>query len=177
MYWLLVIFLGLFCTACTGITGNNNSVLSDVDKNLSNQEIVKFMCPQSIMWPLYSGNINIISKFNHVSNKKWIILQSEKNVHVVSFASGSVLYVGKNVGELGNLVIIVHDDKHLTSLYANLGDVYVKIDQVVKKGTKIAKLNNKLKRKNYLYNIKDANKLYFQLKYLDNPVNPLECLQ
>ena len=68
-----------------------------------------------------------------------IDIRVEKDPGVYASAPGDVAYVGNEVEGYGNLVILRHGRKTF-SIYAYLGEIFVKKDQKVETGHKLAQV-------------------------------------
>jgi lipoprotein NlpD len=85
---------------------------------------------------------------------------------IVASAKGKVTYVGSGIRGLGKLLIIQHSDEFLT-VYAHTSQIFVKEQQTVERGQKIAEIGTS-----------DADKpmLHFQIRKLGRPLDPKQFL-
>lgn len=81
-------------------------------------------------------------------------------------ADGRVVYAGAGLRGYGNLVILKHNNTFLTA-YAHNQKLFVKEDQSVRKGQKIAEMGSS-----------DAErvKLHFEIRRQGKPVDPAKYL-
>jgi lipoprotein NlpD len=86
---------------------------------------------------------------------------------VVAAAAGRVVYAGSGLGGYGNLVILKHNNRYLTT-YAHNQAVLVKEGQSVRKGEKIAEMGS---------SDADRVKLHFEIRRKGKPVDPQPYLQ
>lgn len=91
---------------------------------------------------------------------------AEKGTPVYSLAEGTVIEADKK-GNYGNTVVIQHAD-NMRSLYAQLSEILVKKDQVIKKGEIIGKVGNS--------GLSTAPHLHFEIRQNNQPVNPADYL-
>jgi len=91
-----------------------------------------------------------------------LIIKGKTGSSVISSASGKVSKVDWMRG-FGHYVVVEHQNKYL-SIYANLGKIFVKKGQKIKKGKAIGRL------------AKTENCLHFQIGHLGEPKNPLAYL-
>ena len=85
---------------------------------------------------------------------------------VLAAADGRVLYVGSGVRGYGNLVIVKHN-ANIVSVYAHNRANFVKEQDAVKKGQKIAEMGS---------SDSDQVKLHFEIRNLGKPVDPQKYL-
>lgn len=86
---------------------------------------------------------------------------------VVAAADGRVVYAGSGLRGYGNLVILKHKNRYLTT-YAHNQAVLVKEGQSVRKGEKIAEMGS---------SDADRVKLHFEVRRKGKPVDPQPYLQ
>lgn len=94
-----------------------------------------------------------------------IMAKAGSNVKTIS--SGVVIYVGRDIKALGNIILIQHKGGWV-SVYGYLGSLYVKKGEEVKRGTIIATVAK-------LSNLK-VSQLHFELRQNITPKDPLEYL-
>lgn len=115
----------------------------------------------SWMWP---ADGKIISTFS--DGKKGIDIAGKMGQPVFAAGAGKVLYAGSGIRGYGNLVIVKHTN-NLLSAYAHNKTIFVKEDQTVSKGQKIAEMGN---------SDSDAVKLHFEIRQQGKPVDPSKFL-
>jgi lipoprotein NlpD len=114
------------------------------------------------IWP---GGGQVLAGFDESKNKGLDIGGSAGDL-VLAAADGKVVYAGSGLRGYGNLIILKHNNTYLTA-YAHNQALYVKEDQTVKKGQKIADMGST-----------DAErvKLHFEIRRQGKPVDPLKYL-
>lgn len=115
----------------------------------------------SWMWPAEG---KVIASFS--DGKKGIDIAGKLGQPVVAAGAGKVLYAGSGIRGYGNLVILKHTN-NLLSAYAHNKTIFVKEDQTVNKGQKIAEMGN---------SDADAVKLHFEIRQQGKPVDPSKFL-
>jgi lipoprotein NlpD len=115
----------------------------------------------SWMWPAEGKVIGTFS-----DGKKGIDIAGKIGQPVLAAGSGKVLYAGSGIRGYGNLVIVKHTN-NLLSAYAHNKTIFVKEDQTVNKGQKIAEMGN---------SDTDAVKLHFEIRQQGKPVDPSKFL-
>ncbi|WP_261789594.1 peptidoglycan DD-metalloendopeptidase family protein [Buchnera aphidicola] len=116
-------------------------------------------------WPIKNPKIQSFSRFR-INNRHGIEISGFKGQPVLAAASGEVVYVDDYFENYGKLIIIKHKDNYL-SIYGFNKSILVKQKDQVYKNQKIATmgmLNNNLA------------KLYFEIRYKGEPINPLNLL-
>lgn len=97
-----------------------------------------------------------------------INIAAKKGSAVKASAAGKIVYVGNALKGYGNLIIIKHKNNFLTA-YAHNEEVYVRKNQKVKQGEKIAAVGN-------TGNV-NRSQLYFGLRKGKKPLNPKPYLE
>ncbi len=115
----------------------------------------------SWIWP---ADGKVIATFSE--GKKGIDIAGKLGQPVVAAGPGKVLYAGSGIRGYGNLVIVKHSN-NLLSAYAHNKTIFVKEDQTVSKGQKIAEMGN---------SDSDAVKLHFEIRQQGKPVDPSKFL-
>lgn len=115
-----------------------------------------------LAWPAKGP---VITKFNG-QGSKGIDIAGEAGSTIRAAAAGKVTYSGKGIRSYGNLLIIQHDNAHLT-VYAHNQSLLVKEGQSVKAGDAIATMGSS-----------GANrvKLHFELRVRATAVDPMPYL-
>ena len=113
------------------------------------------------VWPAEG---KIISHFSE--GKRGIDIAGKMGQPVLAAGSGKVLYAGSGIRGYGNLVIVKHSN-NLLSAYAHNKTIFVKEDQNVTKGQKIAEMGN---------SDSDEVKLHFEIRQQGKPVDPSKFL-
>ncbi|HZW13592.1 MAG TPA: peptidoglycan DD-metalloendopeptidase family protein [Noviherbaspirillum sp.] len=115
----------------------------------------------SWMWPAEG---KVISAFSE--GKRGIDIAGKMGQPVLAAGAGKVLYAGSGIRGYGNLVIVKHSN-NLLSAYAHNKTIFVKEDQSVTKGQKIAEMGN---------SDTDEVKLHFEIRQQGKPVDPSKFL-
>ncbi|WP_460836748.1 peptidoglycan DD-metalloendopeptidase family protein [Noviherbaspirillum agri] len=115
----------------------------------------------SWMWPAEG---KVISAFSE--GKRGIDIAGKMGQPVLAAGAGKVLYAGSGIRGYGNLVIVKHSN-NLLSAYAHNKTIFVKEDQSVSKGQKIAEMGN---------SDTDEVKLHFEIRHQGKPVDPSKFL-
>jgi lipoprotein NlpD len=115
----------------------------------------------SWMWPAEG---KVVAHFS--DGKKGIDIAGKLGQPVYAAGAGKVLYAGSGIRGYGNLVIVKHTN-NLLSAYAHNKTIFVKEDQTVNKGQKIAEMGN---------SDTDAVKLHFEIRQQGKPVDPSKFL-
>ncbi|HJV73775.1 MAG TPA: peptidoglycan DD-metalloendopeptidase family protein [Noviherbaspirillum sp.] len=115
----------------------------------------------SWIWPVDG---KVISGFSE--GKRGIDIAGKMGQPVLAAGSGKVLYAGSGIRGYGNLVIVKHSN-NLLSAYAHNKTIFVKEDQSVNKGQKIAEMGN---------SDTDEVKLHFEIRQQGKPVDPSKFL-
>jgi lipoprotein NlpD len=115
----------------------------------------------SWMWPAEG---KVISSFGE--GKRGIDIAGKMGQPVLAAGAGKVLYAGSGIRGYGNLVIVKHSN-NLLSAYAHNKTIFVKEDQSVTKGQKIAEMGN---------SDTDEVKLHFEIRQQGKPVDPSKFL-
>jgi lipoprotein NlpD len=137
------------------VTTTNNNVV--VVKNANND----------FSWPL---NGVVLKNFGDSNNGKFfdgIIIKGNKGEAIKSAGDGEVVYVGNELKDLGNIVIIKHKNNWLT-IYGYCDSVNIKIKDVVKKGEVIASVGKSGSAADY--------QLYFAIRRGKVAVDPIKYL-
>jgi lipoprotein NlpD len=113
------------------------------------------------IWPAEG---KVIAGFS--DGKKGIDIAGKLGQPVLAAGSGKVLYAGSGIRGYGNLVIVKHTN-NLLSAYAHNKTIFVKEDQTVNKGQKIAEMGS---------SDTDAVKLHFEIRQQGKPVDPSKFL-
>ncbi|NEX62610.1 peptidoglycan DD-metalloendopeptidase family protein [Noviherbaspirillum galbum] len=115
----------------------------------------------SWVWP---ADGKIVSNFGE--GKRGIDIAGKLGQPVLAAGAGKVLYAGSGIRGYGNLVIVKHSN-NLLSAYAHNKAIFVKEDQTVTKGQKIAEMGN---------SDADSVKLHFEIRQQGKPVDPSKFL-
>jgi lipoprotein NlpD len=117
----------------------------------------------SVSW-IWPADGKVVGTFS--DGKKGIDIAGKIGQPVLAAGSGKVLYAGSGIRGYGNLVIVKHSN-NLLSAYAHNKTIFVKEDQTVTKGQKIAEMGN---------SDSDAVKLHFEIRQQGKPVDPSKFL-
>jgi lipoprotein NlpD len=117
----------------------------------------------NIAW-IWPAEGRVISSFS--DGKRGIDIAGKMGQPVVAAGAGKVLYAGSGIRGYGNLVIVKHSN-NLLSAYAHNKTIFVKEDQNVSRGQKIAEMGN---------SDTDEVKLHFEIRQQGKPVDPSKFL-
>ncbi len=115
-------------------------------------------------WPAQGRIISYYSNKGTVN--KGINLEGKRGEPVYAAASGKVVYVGSGLLGYGNLIIINHNQEYL-SAYAHNSNIFVKENENVNVGEKVAEIGNSGATRTMLH---------FEIRKDGKPVNPLRYL-
>ncbi|RZI40567.1 LysM peptidoglycan-binding domain-containing protein [Herbaspirillum sp. HC18] len=118
---------------------------------------------ENIAW-IWPAEGKVIGHFGE--GKRGIDIAGKMGQPVLAAGSGKVLYAGSGIRGYGNLVIVKHSN-NLLSAYAHNKTIFVKEDQNVTKGQKIAEMGN---------SDSDEVKLHFEIRQQGKPVDPSKFL-
>lgn len=118
---------------------------------------------ESIAW-IWPAEGKIVAAFSE--GKRGIDIAGKMGQPVLAAGAGKVLYAGSGIRGYGNLVIVKHSN-NLLSAYAHNKTIFVKEDQNVIKGQKIAEMGN---------SDTDEVKLHFEIRQQGKPVDPSKFL-
>ncbi|GIZ52598.1 peptidoglycan DD-metalloendopeptidase family protein [Noviherbaspirillum aridicola] len=118
---------------------------------------------ENIAW-VWPAEGRIVSTFG--DGKRGIDIAGKLGQPVVAAGAGKVLYAGSGIRGYGNLVIVKHSN-NLLSAYAHNKTIFVKEDQNVSKGQKIAEMGN---------SDSEEVKLHFEIRHQGKPVDPTRFL-
>ncbi len=116
---------------------------------------------------LFPTKGKIIGSFSSKENgNKGIDIAGKKGQPIVAAAAGTVVYSGNALRGYGNLLIIKHNETHL-SAYAHNEKLLVKDQEKVKAGQKIATMGD---------TDADRTKLHFEIRYRGKSIDPMRFL-
>lgn len=118
---------------------------------------------ENIAW-IWPAEGKVVAGFSE--GKRGIDISGKMGQPVLAAGSGKVLYAGSGIRGYGNLVIVKHSN-NLLSAYAHNKTIFVKEDQSVTKGQKIAEMGN---------SDTDEVKLHFEIRQQGKPVDPSKFL-
>lgn len=118
---------------------------------------------ENIAW-IWPADGKVVGTFSE--GKRGIDIAGKLGQPVLAAGSGKVLYAGSGIRGYGNLVIVKHSN-NLLSAYAHNKTIFVKEDQTVAKGQKIAEMGN---------SDSDSVKLHFEIRQQGKPVDPSKFL-
>lgn len=114
------------------------------------------------IWPVQGA---LLAGFDEAKNKG-LDIAGKTGDPVMASADGRVVYAGAGLRGYGNLVILKHNNTFLTA-YAHNNKLFVKEDQNVRKGQKIAEMGS---------SDADRVKLHFEIRRQGKPVDPAKYL-
>lgn len=111
-----------------------------------------------------SGSVQ--SKFgrNNNSFNDGVLMSLGADRAVLSVADGSIVYVGREMREYGNMIIIQHNNDVISS-YSHIDTTNAKIGETVKKGQIIGHINDQ--KSNLLFSIRINGKAVDPIKYIN----------
>ncbi|MBA3772289.1 MAG: peptidoglycan DD-metalloendopeptidase family protein [Ramlibacter sp.] len=115
-------------------------------------------------WPTAAGAA-VLAGFDEQRNKG-LDIAGKSGDPVLASADGRVVYAGAGLRGYGNLIILKHNNTFL-SAYAHNQALFVKEDQTVRKGQKIAEMGS---------SDADRVKLHFEIRRQGKPVDPAKYL-
>ncbi len=116
----------------------------------------------AFLWPAQG---NLLGGFDEARNKG-VDIGGKAGDPVWAAADGRVVYAGSGLRGYGNLIIVKHNNTYLTA-YAHNQALFVKEDQDVKRGQKIAEMGN---------TDADQVKLHFEIRRQGKPIDPARLL-
>jgi lipoprotein NlpD len=114
------------------------------------------------IWPVHGA---LIAGFDEAKNKG-LDIAGKAGDAVMASADGRVVYAGAGLRGYGNLIILKHNNTFLTA-YAHNQKLFVKEDQTVRRGQKIAEMGS---------SDADRVKLHFEIRRQGKPVDPAKYL-
>lgn len=118
---------------------------------------------ESLSW-VWPAEGKVVANFSE--GKRGIDIAGKMGQPVLAAGAGKVLYAGSGIRGYGNLVIVKHSN-NLLSAYAHNKTIFVKEDQTVAQGQKIAEMGN---------SDADEVKLHFEIRKQGKPVDPSKFL-
>jgi murein DD-endopeptidase MepM/ murein hydrolase activator NlpD len=118
----------------------------------------------AFVWPVQG---EIISNFGGEPKNDGINIQASENTPVIAVADGEVMYSGDELKDFGNLLLVKHDNGHVTA-YAHLGERLVQKGDKVKQGKTIGKVGK-------TGGVKEPQ-LHFEIRKGKQPVDPAKFL-
>jgi lipoprotein NlpD len=116
------------------------------------------------IWPVQG---TVINKFESKGiGNRGLDIAGRRGEPVRAAASGRVVYSGEGLRGYGRLIIIKHNDDFL-SAYAHNDKIFVKENELVKAGQKIASMGS---------SGAERTKLHFEIRLRGKPVDPLNYL-
>jgi lipoprotein NlpD len=116
------------------------------------------------VWPTTGSIVRSFGSGDPVS--KGIQISASEGTDVVSAIDGVVVYSGAGLRGYGNLLIVKHDDSHL-SAYAYNRELLAQEGDQVRAGQKIATVGT---------DAEGNNRLYFEIRLDGTPVDPIRYL-
>jgi len=117
----------------------------------------------SFLWPVKGSIVNSFGENSNNIVNKGVNIRAKSGDDIIAAENGKIMYADFVKG-WGRIVIIKHPDSFYT-VYANLGDVYVREGTIVKRAEAIGKLSANSNTENRI--------LHFEIrkKYIaDNPL-------
>lgn len=136
----------------------NNSLK---EKNNIHLQKKNFFISDIWCWPVNDLTFKKLSNFK-INNYQGFEIPGFKGQSIFSVAAGEVVYVDSSFKDYGQLIIIQHKNNYL-SIYGFNQSILVKQKDKVHKKQKIATMGS-LDNKSF--------KLYFEIRYKGEPINP-----
>lgn len=136
----------------------------DFKKNNSRLKIQSSIFSKNWNWPVNTKNIQYF--YNVKSKNKEMEISGFKGQPIFSVADGKVVFVTDLFEKYGRLIIIKHDEDYL-SIYAFNDLILVKLGDKVRANQKISTMGLSEKK---------LVRLYFEIRYRGESVNPLSIL-
>ncbi|MBL7069488.1 MAG: peptidoglycan DD-metalloendopeptidase family protein [Candidatus Omnitrophica bacterium] len=121
----------------------------------------------SFIWPIKGKILSFCGSYKDGVKNKGIDIKARHGEAVVASRSGKVTFVEENMKGFGKTIIINHDEKYST-VYAYNSQLLVKVGQVVKQGTVIAKAGQSGRAA--------TPRLHFEIRKKHEPQNPFYFL-
>ena len=147
---------------------NDKQISKNNDKPVISKKSEK-KCEFHFLWPLQSKKI--LKQYGEILKNgiknDGIVIESVVDSKVLASYDGEVVYVGNDIPEYGNLMMIKHKDNWIT-IYGYLKSSYKKNGDKVSKGDEIAKTGE----------TGDAvsPSMYFSIRKVKTPYNPELCI-
>lgn len=157
----------------------------EVKASSKSSKAIKKIAKNSLSWPIREP-FKITRKFGkQVEGSATIFLpgidiSSNQERNVLASEDGVVIYKGLPAGEssptYGKVIMIAHEDQEgkFVTLYGNLTNIQVALDQYVRRGEKIARISDD---QNLSSALGSAPRLYYQVIVNLEPQNPLDWLE
>jgi murein DD-endopeptidase MepM/ murein hydrolase activator NlpD len=127
------------------------------------EEKVEKPAEVTFVWPVEGAVIKDFTAGNHDG----INIKVEEGTPVKAAASGEVIYVGNEIKNLGNLVLVKHDNGYVTA-YSHLSETLVKKGDTVKQGAQLATAGSSGEV--------SSPQLHFEIREGKKPINPMNKL-
>lgn len=150
------------------VSNEKKEAFSSVDKNKVAQSPLILSASPSLskrgwIWPVKGR-----PDYKKAASRKGIYVYAVPAADIFAVNNGRVIYVGTELKEYGKLILISHAESYL-SVYADNGSIYVKVDQDVKQGEKIAAAVN-------TQGVDSKAKIYFELRKSGTGIDPINIL-
>ncbi|MFD2178668.1 murein hydrolase activator NlpD [Veronia pacifica] len=148
-------------------TNKKNNTDNNKSTNSSNPaKKVKVSTSKKISWS-WPVSGKVIEKFSSTElGNKGVDIAGRRGSNIAASADGKVVYAGNALRGYGNLIIIKHNDDFL-SAYAHNDRIFVREQQSVSKGQKIASMGS---------SGTNTVRLHFEIRYKGKSVDPLRYL-
>ncbi len=129
------------------------------------KEVTVPATPPRFEWPVQG---KVVSSYGTAGGQRndGIDIAADKGAPVRAADSGTVVYAGNEVKNMGNLVLVSHQGGYITA-YGNNDSVLVKKGDVVKKGQEIAKVGA---------NSAGEARLHFEVRHSNKTIDPMTVL-
>lgn len=117
----------------------------------------------TFIWPVEGAVIKDFTAGNHDG----INIKVEEGTPVKAAAPGEVIYVGNEIKNLGNLVLVKHDSGYVTA-YSHLSETLVKKGDTVKQSAQLATAGSSGEV--------SSPQLHFEIREGKKPINPMNKL-
>ncbi len=129
------------------------------------KEVTVTATPPRFEWP---ANGKVVGSYGGAGGQKndGIDIATDKGASVKAADSGTVVYAGNEVKNMGNLLLVSHQGGYITA-YGNNAELLVKKGDVVKRGQEIAKVGT---------NAAGEGRLHFEVRHSNKTVDPASVL-
>lgn len=129
------------------------------------RELAKTKNSYDFIWPV-KGRVVLNYGNGPKGFNNGINIHTHTGTSVLAVKNGTVLYVGDAIKELGNIILVRHDDEWV-SAYAHVQNISVKKDDIVTQGQPIAQVEGSSKeRSEFHFEIRKGKKSFDPLKFL-----------
>jgi murein DD-endopeptidase MepM/ murein hydrolase activator NlpD len=95
--------------------------------------------PSRFIWPVKGQVIGQFGRQEDGSMQEGVVIEAPAGTNIQAAADGEVVYVGAQLAEFGQMIILRHDNGYMTS-YAHAHEILVSKGQKVRQGDTIARV-------------------------------------